>query len=74
VLRFSNRYAVLEDFDVEVEINNAWEIIRKSIKISAKEILGYYELRKHKPWFDKGCTKLLYQRKHTKLQWLQDPS
>jgi hypothetical protein len=38
------------------------------------EILGYYELKKHKPWFDEGCTKLLYQRKHAKVQWLQDPS
>jgi hypothetical protein len=29
---------------------------------------------KHKPWFDEGCSKLLDQRKQTKLQWLQDPS
>jgi hypothetical protein len=28
----------------------------------------------HKPWFDEGCSKLLDQRKHAKLQWLQDPS
>jgi hypothetical protein len=27
-------------------------MIRENIKISAKESLGYYELRKHKPWFD----------------------
>jgi hypothetical protein len=31
-------------------------------------------LKKHKPWFDKGCSKLLDQRKQAKLQWLQDPS
>jgi hypothetical protein len=31
-------------------------------------------LKKHKPWFDKGCSKLLHQRKEAKLQWLQDPS
>jgi hypothetical protein len=49
-------------------------MIRESIKILAKESLGYYELRKHKPWFDKGCSKLLDQRKQAKLQWLQDPS
>jgi hypothetical protein len=30
--------------------------------------------RKHKPWFDEGCSKLLDQRKQAKLQWLQDPS
>jgi hypothetical protein len=31
-------------------------------------------LRKHKPWFNKGCSKLLDQRKQAKSQWLQDPS
>jgi hypothetical protein len=52
----------------------AWETIREHIKISAKDSLGYYELRKHKPQFDEGCSKLLHQRKKAKLQWLQDPS
>jgi hypothetical protein len=32
----SNRFAALEDLDVEVEINSAWETIRENIKISAK--------------------------------------
>jgi hypothetical protein len=31
-------------------------------------------LKKHKPWFDKGCSTLLEQRKQSKLQLLQDPS
>jgi hypothetical protein len=31
-------------------------------------------LKKHKPWFFKGCSKLLYQRKQAKLQWLHDPN
>jgi preprotein translocase subunit Sec63 len=31
-------------------------------------------LKKHKPWFDEGCSKLLDQRKQAKLHWLQDPS
>jgi hypothetical protein len=51
-----------------VEINSAFETIRENIKISAKESLGYFELKKHKPWFDEGCTKLLDQRKDAKLQ------
>ncbi|PNF41580.1 hypothetical protein B7P43_G12088 [Cryptotermes secundus] len=42
--------------------------------MSAKESLGYYEPKKHKPWFDEGCSKLLDQRKQAKLQWIQDPS
>jgi hypothetical protein len=54
----SNRFAALEDLDVEVEINIAWEMIRENIKISAKERVGYFELQKHKPWLDKGCTEL----------------
>jgi hypothetical protein len=57
-----------------VEINSAWETIRENIKISSKESLGYFELKKHKPWLDEGCSKLLDQRKEAKLQWLQDQS
>jgi hypothetical protein len=38
------------------------------IKISAKESLVYFEFKKHKPWFDKGCSKLLEQKKQAKSQ------
>jgi hypothetical protein len=48
----------LEDLDAEVEIDSAWQGIRENITILAKESLGYYELKKHKPWFDEGCLKL----------------
>jgi hypothetical protein len=41
----------LEDLNAEVEINSASETIRENIKISAKESLGYPEMKKHKPWF-----------------------
>jgi hypothetical protein len=57
-----------------VDINRAWETIRENTKISAKCSLGYYELKKHKPWFDEDCSELLDQRKEAKLQWLQDAS
>jgi hypothetical protein len=70
----SNRFAALEDLDAVVEANTVLETIRESIKISAKESLGYYELKKQEPWLDKGCSKLLDQRKQAKLQWLQDPN
>jgi hypothetical protein len=70
----SNRFAALEDLDAEVEINSSWETIRENIKISAKESLGYFELEKHKPWFDEGYSKLLDQSNQAQLQWLQDPS
>jgi hypothetical protein len=52
----SNRFAALEDLDDEVEINFVWETIRENIQISAKESPGYYKLKKHKPWFDEGCS------------------
>jgi hypothetical protein len=42
----------LEGLDAEVEINSAWETIRENINISAKDSLGYFEMKKHKPWFD----------------------
>jgi hypothetical protein len=51
----SNRFAGLEDLDTEVKINTVWETVRQNIKISAKVSLGYYEMKKHKSWFDKGC-------------------
>jgi hypothetical protein len=74
-IEVSNRFAALEDWNAEeVEVNSAWETIRKNIKISPEESLGYFELKKHKPWFDKGCSELLDQGKKAKLQWLQDPS
>jgi hypothetical protein len=31
-------------------------------------------LKKHKPWFNERCSKLLDQRKQAKFQWLQDAS
>jgi hypothetical protein len=46
----------------------------ETIRISAKESLGYCELKEHKPWFYEGSSKLVNQRKQDKLQWLQDPS
>jgi hypothetical protein len=70
-VEISNRFAVLESLDTEVGVNKDF---RENIKISAKESLGYYELKKNKPWFHEGCSKLLDQRKQAKLEWLQDPS
>jgi hypothetical protein len=51
-----------------------WKIVRENVKISARESVGYFELKKYKPWLDEGCSKLVDQRKQTKLQWLQNPS
>jgi hypothetical protein len=56
-------FTALEDVDADVIVGNLWETIRENINISAKESLGYYELKKHKSWFDKGYSELLDQRK-----------
>jgi hypothetical protein len=69
----SNRFTSSEHLGTEVDSNSAWKNYIENINILAKESLGYYELKKHKPWFDKGCSKLLYQSKQVKLQWLQGP-
>jgi hypothetical protein len=59
----ANRFAALENIDREVDVNKARETIRENINISAKEGLGYYELKKNKQKFDEGCPKLLDQKK-----------
>jgi hypothetical protein len=64
----------LKNLDNDVDINRAWQTVRDNIKISVKYRVGYYKLKKNKPWFDEGCSKLLDPRKQVKLQWLQDPS
>ncbi|PNF41987.1 ELAV-like protein 4 [Cryptotermes secundus] len=74
VLDYASGFAALENLETEVDVNKAWETIRENVKMSAKESLGYYEPKKHKPWFDEGCSELLDQRKQAKLLWLLDPS
>ena len=73
-IEITNRFAALENLDVDEDVNRAWENIKENIKTSAKESLGLHELKQHKPWFDKECLGFLYQRKQAKMQWLQDPS
>jgi 50S ribosomal subunit-associated GTPase HflX len=70
----SNRFAALQDLALEMEIDSSWETAREIITISAKESVGYFQLKKHKPCFEDGCSVLLDQRKQAKFQWLQDPS
>jgi hypothetical protein len=67
-LEISNRFAALQSVDESFDINNAWESIRENFMTSAKENLEYHRLKHNKPWFDDECSKLIYQRKHAKLQ------
>jgi hypothetical protein len=58
-VEISNWFGAPENLDAEVNINRIWETIRENTNISVKESLGYCELKKHKPWFDEECSKLL---------------
>jgi hypothetical protein len=69
-----NKFAALENLDDNGDINMAWETIRESIVISAKDIIGLCESKSYKPWFDEECLKLVDRRKQAKLKWLQNPS
>jgi hypothetical protein len=60
-------YTALENLVAEMDVKRTWKTISENIKISAKESLGYYELKKHKPWFNKGCPKLINQKKKAKM-------
>jgi len=54
-IKISYRFATLENLSDRKDINRAWENIRGNVKISAKESLGLYELKQHKPWFNEEC-------------------
>jgi hypothetical protein len=47
-IKISNRFTTLENLNVSEDIDRAWENIKESIKISAKESLGLYERKQHK--------------------------
>jgi len=58
----SNTSAALENLRDDEDINMAWENIKKNIKTSAKDSLGLYKLKQHKPWFDEECSGFLDQK------------
>ena len=73
-IKISNRFEVLESLNDSEDINKSWEISEEDIKTSATENLSLYELKQHQPLFDEGFKIFfLVQRKHAKMQWLQDP-
>jgi len=42
----------------------------ENIKVTAKQSLGLYELKQHKPWFHEEYLKLSIQRKQDKMQFV----
>ncbi|KAJ4451780.1 hypothetical protein ANN_03252 [Periplaneta americana] len=72
----SNRFAVLassDEVEEELDVNSVWENIRDNIKIAAEQSIGYYEIKKKKPWFDEDCCMVVERRKEATLKFLQDP-
>jgi hypothetical protein len=67
-------FVALENVYDSEDINRAWENIKENIRISAKENMGLYEHKYHKPCFDEKCLQFLDQRKQAKMQWLQNPN
>jgi hypothetical protein len=55
----SNRFAALEDLDVQMDNNSGWEMIEHNMTISAKYNLGYFELKNYEPWFEKNMFKII---------------
>jgi len=53
----------LENLNGSEDINGAWENITENSKTPAKERLGHYELKQHKPEFNKGF--LIFRLKET---------
>jgi hypothetical protein len=58
-IEISNRFEALENLNDSEDVNRYWENIRENIKISAKETLGLYGQKQHKPWFDEECSQVL---------------
>jgi flagellar basal body-associated protein FliL len=50
-----------------VDTSTAFEPIRDHIKISAKESLGYYRLKHHKPLLNEGCSEVLDQKTRSQI-------
>jgi hypothetical protein len=43
------------------------KLLREIIKLSAKESLGYAELKKHKPWFDDGMLRIITSKETSQI-------
>jgi 50S ribosomal subunit-associated GTPase HflX len=54
-IKISNKCTALENLNVSQDIKRACENIKQNIKTSAKESLGLYEMKQHKPWLKAEC-------------------
>jgi len=51
-IKTQNRLAAMENLSDGEDMNRDWENIKDNITTTAKESLGLYKLKHHKPWSD----------------------
>jgi hypothetical protein len=68
----SQQFLTVEYLNDSKNINGTLKNIKHDIKTSDEDGQRPYQLKKHKPWFVK-TNRVLYQTKHVKVQWLQNP-
>ena len=47
-IEITNRFAALENLNVDEDVNRVWENIKENLKTAAKENLGLHEWKQHK--------------------------
>jgi len=70
--KISKRFAALENVSDNKDLNIPWENIKGDITKLAKDSLGLFERKQHKPWFDEECSHCTDQGKQAKVQKLLD--
>jgi hypothetical protein len=53
------RFAAMENSNDSEDIKQGLGKLKENIKISAKETLGLYGRKQHKPWLDEKCSQLI---------------
>ena len=66
-IKISNRSAALENSNDSEDINMALENVKENFITSAKDSLGLFELKQHKPWYNEKCLRFLDQRTQAKM-------
>jgi hypothetical protein len=65
------RFTVFENLESQVDISRARKLrVLETISKFQPKRVGYYELKKHEPKFEEGCSKSLDERQQAKLKWL----
>ena len=49
------KFAALQNWNDDEDINRNWENIKENMQTSVKESLGLDEFKQNKPWFDAEC-------------------